>query len=48
VSGPGPSRTQSTELQIKPIRSEHAGRLRELRADPEVARWDELLMEYVV
>ena len=39
MSGPAPSRTQSAELQIKPLRPEHAERLRELRADPEVARW---------
>ena len=35
----GPTRTESAKLQIEPVRSEHAERLRELRAHPAVARW---------
>jgi aminoglycoside 6'-N-acetyltransferase len=39
VSGGGSTRAQSAELQIEPVRSKHAERLRELRTVPEVARW---------
>ena len=39
MSGGGPTGAGSAELQIEPVRSEHAERLRELRTVPEVARW---------